>query len=900
MKSFPMTMCLMLITGCSPFLSQDDLTDRLDVDGDGLSFVDGEDCDDRDGNVGGPSVWYVDMDRDGFGGEEFITSCDQPPGYVAESNDCDDMDPNVNPDATEVCDGIDNNCNGQIDEGVTPTWYIDVDDDGYGGTQTTTACDQPDGYVSEGGDCDDTNANVNPNATEVCDGIDNNCNGQIDEGVTPTWYIDADGDGYGSAEDTLEQCDQPSGYVDNSDDCDDTRANVYPGAEEICDSGIDEDCNGIIDDAEDAYIWYTDADGDGFGDPDTLWATCQDNIEGYVDNGDDCDDTDPFVNPDAIEICNDGIDNDCNGIIDTDASSYDWYPDVDGDGYGDETATPVYDCEPPTEDYVTDNTDCDDTDPNVNPGETEVCDGIDNNCDGDVDEGLLSIYYVDADGDGYGDSGAGTTEECTLPSGYALVDGDCDDTDPNVNPGETEVCRDWIDNDCDGTANTCEFTGTLSVSDADVAWTGTASDNYTGYELLGGCDLNDDGVPDVVFGANNESSLATNGGAVYIDTSPTTGSIMASSSTIKIFGSKTDGHFGYSLACLDANGDGSDDLAIGAYGVNGSTGWIYVFLGPISSGTTSDTAADISRMGVESGSYTGWTLAAGDYDGDGYDDLAMGSPWSDSVCGSNSGGVYVEYGPMTLYNEHIDEYATFLCGEEGDYAGMGLLSVDTDLDGIDDLLVGAPGNDEAGTDAGIIYILDSGPGTTTDSLSNVANYTLEGENADDGAGSYFAKGDVNGDGYDDVIIGVNLYDDVGINRGALYTFYTSLTRSDASLSTADIQLVGLNDYDNLGTDACVADVNGDGDNDLIVSVYGDDTITTNNGAIYAWMGPISSTISTSSVDAEILGVSSGDRAGERLEYAGDYDGDGYEDILITARFTSSNAGTVYLYAGTGL
>lgn len=102
---------------------------------------------------------------------------------VNEKPDCDDGNANINPDATEVCDGMDNDCNGLVDDGVGFVWYADRDGDGYGdGASTMVACAQPEGFVATDGDCDDDNASINPDATEIFDGIDNNCNGMIDEG----------------------------------------------------------------------------------------------------------------------------------------------------------------------------------------------------------------------------------------------------------------------------------------------------------------------------------------------------------------------------------------------------------------------------------------------------------------------------------------------------------------------------------------------------------------------------------------------------------------------------------------------------------------------------------------------------------------------------------------------
>ncbi len=130
-----------------------------------------------------------------------------------------------------------------------------------------------------------------------------------------TWYRDADGDGWGTALDTVEACDQPSGYVDQAGDDDDNDQEINPDAEESCD-GIDNDCDGEIDeDAEDAQTWYADLDGDGWGsEVDTIKA-CQ-QPTGYLDVTGDHDDHDASINPGADEICDDGIDNDCDGQLD--------------------------------------------------------------------------------------------------------------------------------------------------------------------------------------------------------------------------------------------------------------------------------------------------------------------------------------------------------------------------------------------------------------------------------------------------------------------------------------------------------------------------------------------------------------------------------------------------------
>jgi len=252
-----------------------------------------------DGSCIQPTVWFLDADGDGFGSTTSQLACTQPVGYVTNSNDCDDNNPNAFPGAAEIpCNGIDDSCNGQIDEnnvdGCTdptacnfnaaancdngsctyPTvWFLDADGDGFGSTTSQLACTQPVGYVTNSSDCDDSNANVNPAAAEVpCNTIDDNCNGQIDEndvdGCTdptacnfnaaancengsctfPTiWFLDADGDGFGSTTSQL-ACTQPVGYVANSNDCDDSNANVNPAAAEVPCNTIDDNCDAIVDD----------------------------------------------------------------------------------------------------------------------------------------------------------------------------------------------------------------------------------------------------------------------------------------------------------------------------------------------------------------------------------------------------------------------------------------------------------------------------------------------------------------------------------------------------------------------------------------------------------------------------------------------------------------------------
>jgi len=278
-------------------------------------------CDGKDNDCNGQidegvtNTFYADADGDGYGNAAIsVQACTPPAGYVADNTDCDDTNSNIHPDAAEICDSKDNNCNGQIDEGVTSTFYADADGDGYGNAAINVqACSAPAGYVASNIDCDDTNSNIHPGAAEICDGKDNNCNGQTDEGVTSTFYADADGDGYGNAAISVQACSAPAGYVASNTDCDDTNSNIHPGAAEICD-GKDNNCNGQTDEGV-TSTFYADADKDGYGNPAISVQACL-APAGYVSNNKDCNDNDPAINPAAVEVCSNKIDDNCNGRVD--------------------------------------------------------------------------------------------------------------------------------------------------------------------------------------------------------------------------------------------------------------------------------------------------------------------------------------------------------------------------------------------------------------------------------------------------------------------------------------------------------------------------------------------------------------------------------------------------------
>jgi hypothetical protein len=363
-------------------------------------------------------------------------------------DDCDDEDAERYPDNLEVCDG--SNRDEDCDPGTIG--FRDSDNDGY----VDTACcnDQPDGDPLCGEDCDDNRTNVNPAATEECDFLDNNCDGEVDENKGQNRYVDADHDGHGAGK-FVKTCPGAVGYSNSADDCDDDDPEVFTGQFEICDDK-DNNCDPerLADEVEEQAPWYPDVDGDGYGDPQStpVWSCYR--PAGRVLSQNDCADGDKAVNPNASELC-DAKDNDCNGLADFRLPKVNDFEDDDRDGNPDATCGGA-------------DADCNDRDSSVSAGAEEVCDHVDNDCDEEVDEETTqTIWYIDEDGDGWGVVVGSALASCEPIDGRSREFGDCDDGDVMAHPGVTDFC-DGEDNDCDGLVDEgadafCHLDNALSV-----------------------------------------------------------------------------------------------------------------------------------------------------------------------------------------------------------------------------------------------------------------------------------------------------------------------------------------------------------------------------------------------------------------------------------------------------
>lgn len=532
--------------------------------------------------------------------------------------------------------------------------------------------------------------------------------------------------------------------------------------------------------------------------------------------------------------------------------------------------------------------DCDDTDPLAYPGATEICDDIDNNCNSVVDEGLLQTFYLDNDNDGFGDSTL-STDACEAPSGYVTLDGDCDDTDPFVYPGALELCGDGIDQNCDGDPGE-NVTGAVPLATADATFNGEEIMDGAGFSVSGAGDVNADGFDDVVIGA--PYSGVDGEGTAYVVYGSRAGNIDLSSADALIRGEMW-GNLGTAVAGVgDVNNDGYADILVGEpkHTANDRAGEVYLFHGPV--GANDASTADATFIGESADNRAGTILsAAGDVNGDGYADILIGTL---------NYGAYLLYGPFSGEIDLADADIKFIFNP-GDIPV--LLSVsgagDVNGDGFDDVIIGNLGYNNMQS-AAHLYLGPIALGVYTPSNAD-ATYT--GERRLDHAGiSVAGVGDVNNDGYDDILIGADHFGETFDTRwtGKSYLVYGSTTPTSDSLANADASFLGESLLTETGrTVAGAGDINGDGFDDILIGserFFGDYT----GKAYLMYGGALLGDYDLSMADVSYAGENINGRFSYGLSSAGDYNADGYDDIIMSAYGFSlayPRNGTSYLFFG---
>lgn len=429
------------------------------------------------------------------------------------------------------------------------------------------------------------------------------------------------------------------------------------------------------------------------------------------------------------------------------------------------------------------------------------------------------------------------------------------------------------------------FGGSPMNNIADVSLFAVNANDWFGISVSSAGDVNGDGYSDVIVGSYGNDSNGADAGRAYVYYG---GASMNNTADVIMNGAAAGDYFGYSVSGAgDLNGDGFSDVIAGGYlNDNGGVdaGRAYIYFGA----AVMDSIADVRLNGAAAGDRFGFSVSdAGDVNGDGYSDVIIGAPRNDATA-TNAGRAYIYFG-----GRNVSTTASVIVSGAAaeDWFGYSVSGAgDVNGDGYSDVIVGALMNDAAASNAGRVYVYFGGNG-----MDNITDVITSGVAANDYfGGSVSNAGDVNGDGYSDLLVGAYLNDATGINAGSVYLYLNSLTGNDI----ADEFFKGRTEYDSFGYSVSSAgDVNGDGYNDIIIGAYNDRAVDTSSGCAYIYYGgPILNTVA----DVVLKGAAKRDYFGFSVSAAGDVNGDGYSDVIVglgTKSWDRTRNGKAYVFYG---